>query len=64
MYPKPKEDDMRHEIPKKNWHMQLADVIKRAADGDTIVGTSTMIELAQRAQKRMCPAKTLTWEVQ
>jgi hypothetical protein len=55
---------MRYEIPAGNWTTALADAIKDASDGDTIVcHTENMRALAERARLRMCPDKALVYEV-
>jgi hypothetical protein len=65
MYPKPTENDMRHEIPVTNWASHLAAATRQAEDGDTIVcHTPNMVEFARRAQGRMCPTKIIIWEIQ
>jgi hypothetical protein len=59
------ETRMRHEIPRMNWMTHLADAIRAAADGDTIVcRTADAVELAKQAHGRMCPNKTILWEIQ
>lgn len=53
-----------HTIKPANWHMQIADAIKRSDDGDTlIVHTDAQKELAERALARMRPGLKLTIEV-
>lgn len=50
------------EIPRTNWHMALADAIGGAADGETIkCRTHSEAELGERARRRMCPSKRLTF---
>lgn len=56
---------MKIQIPRRNWPMTLASAIEASAPGDTImVHSEDMRELALRAQKRMCPGKTLTFAVE
>lgn len=56
---------MRIEIPKKDWHMELADAIERSADGDEIVCHSEeMKKLGEGAKKRMCPNKQVSFTVE
>ena len=51
---------MKHTIPTVNWTTHLADAISASQDGDTILVTSeAMLELVQRAKRRMCPDKRL-----
>ena len=55
---------MRHVIPLKNWHMELANAIDNANDGDTIVvHDEDMKQLALSAKSRMCPDKQLEFEL-
>lgn len=52
-------------IPRTNWTMALADAIRDACDGDVIVvHNDDMRELGERAKGRMCPNKTLTFQVE
>ena len=55
---------MRHIIPERNWHMELANTIDNAQDGDTIVvHDEDMERLALRAKSRMCPNRELNFEI-
>lgn len=55
---------MRYEIPPENWTTALADAVKASRDGDVIVCRSEdMVRLAKRAVSRMCPDRTITFEV-
>ncbi len=55
---------MKHEIPHTNWTTHLADAIEEAADGDTIVcHNEGMKGLAESALPRVCPGKTILFEV-
>ena len=55
---------MKHEIPRSNWPTALAEAIENADDGDTIVcHNEDMAQLAERARQRMCPKKTLMFEI-
>ena len=52
-------------IPSSNWTMHLADAIEESVDGDIIVVASEDAkELGQRAQRRMCPGKKITFQVE
>lgn len=56
---------MKHIVSGGNWHMQLADVIESAQDGDTIaVPSEAVAELGEMARERMCPNKELTFIVE
>jgi len=56
---------LKIKIPRVNWHVALADAIKKAAPGDTIlVHEDAMAECGRRAQARMCPDKPLTFEIE
>ena len=56
---------MRHQIPRANWHMVLADAIDKAEPGDTIVcHTEEMRELGLQARARMCPDKELIFDLE
>ncbi len=51
-------------IPRRNWHMELADAIESAEPDETIeVHSDDMRELAKSAHQRMCPTKPLTFVV-
>ena len=56
---------MRYVVNSKaNWAISLAGIIANAHDGDTIVvHSSAMMEMAERARRRTCPDKRLTFEV-
>jgi len=55
---------MRHEIPTHSSRTHLANAIENAKDADIIVCRSDAMKvLAERAHKRMCPDKLLTFEV-
>ena len=59
-----KENMMRHIISTTDWTTSLADAIEVANNGDTIVcHNDAMVELGKRARSRMCPNKTLTFEL-
>jgi hypothetical protein len=52
-------------LPNKDWTTALAAIIKAAEIGDTIVVSNVAAkELAERALRRMCPEKSLTFVVQ
>jgi hypothetical protein len=51
-------------VPVANWPHFLAQYIEEAHDGDTIVVYSRATkELGERAWKRMCPDKVLTFKI-
>lgn len=51
-------------IPPKDWAIALADAVSHCADGDVIVVRNPpMLALGMIAQKRMCPDKTINWEI-
>jgi len=51
---------MKYEIDKRDWPEKLADTIRLAKNGDTIVFPSqSMMELGER----MCHGKTLVFEL-
>lgn len=53
-----------HYVPQGNWHMALADAIEQCQDGDTIVvHNHSMKELAERAHARMCPDKSIVFQI-
>lgn len=53
-----------HMIPKAGWPTALANTIDQCEDGDTIiVHTEAMLELGQIAQARMCPEKSIAFEI-
>ena len=55
---------MRHLIPRRDWHMKLAEAIQKASEGDTIVCfDEEMQELGERARLRMCPDKPLKFKL-
>jgi hypothetical protein len=55
---------MKYNVPSADWLQKLADYIELAKDGDIIVVESDAAkELGERALKRMCPNKTITFEV-
>jgi len=57
---------MRHIIPNEaNWHTHLAGILGSSRPGDIIVCFSDSVrELADRAKRRMCPDKQLTFIVE
>ena len=56
---------MKHEVAKANWHIDLADKIETAEDGDTIVcHAEAMVEMGKSALSRMCPEKKITFEIE
>ena len=56
---------MEFRLPRRNWHMALADAIKQSSDGDIIIVFSkVMLELGLSAKMRMCPDKLLTFEIE
>ena len=56
---------MTHEIPSKDWPRALADAVRAAADGDTIVCHSeAMAWMGKRALSRKHPGKTLVFAVE
>lgn len=55
---------IRYLIPNANWHTALSDTIKKCGDGDVIIArTESMLEIGIRAHRRMCPGKTIRWEI-
>ncbi len=55
---------MHHLIPRRDWHMKLADAIEKADGGDTIVCfDEEMQKLGESARLRMCPNKTLKFRL-
>lgn len=55
---------MEHQINPANWHMSLADAIKKSNAGDTIiVHSKNMKELALMMHSRMCPDKAIKFRV-
>lgn len=61
----PRKRTMIHDIPYDHWPEALAQAIENATDGDTIIcHTETMIVLAERARQRMCPLKSIVFQVE
>lgn len=56
---------MRHKLPLVDWMTALVEAVQESEDGDTIICSNVNVrELAERARKRMCPSKTLVYEVE
>lgn len=56
---------MRHIMPPKNWKICLIDAIERAEDDDVIVVPSDSAkQLGERAARRLCPGKCLSFEIE
>ena len=56
---------MRYRITPAGWTTILAAFIDQTQDGDVIVVPSEeMKALAERARRRMCPEKAITFEVE
>lgn len=56
---------MKHTLPVANWTTALADLIRDCADGDTIaVSNEDQKELGERAKARMCPGKSIAFEIE
>lgn len=56
---------MKHVIPAKNWHLEIADALEHAITGDEIVvRTDEQRQLAESARHRMCPGKLLFFVVE
>ena len=59
-----REPPATHYISRINWSLALASAIEKARDGDTIVVHSfNMKALAEQAQARMCPGKSITFSL-
>lgn len=55
---------MNYILHPANWHMELADAIEQALDGDKIiVHNAAMKELAESFSQGVCPEKKLTFEI-
>lgn len=55
---------MTHEVPSNGWPVALAHIVRRAADGDTILCHSeAMASMGKRALSRKHPGKTLVFTV-
>ena len=55
---------MDHEIPEVNWAQKLAGIVSYAVSGDTVLcHSNAQAELGERARKRLCPSKVLTFRV-
>jgi len=55
---------MTHTIPAKNWTRALADSINNSQPGDSIiVATESQKQMGENAKQRICPNKSLSFEV-
>lgn len=46
-------------VPEGNWHTELAEMLNKARDGDTLIVHS--VELAERARQRLAPNKNVNF---